>query len=79
MAKKKNDKVKISFVDSFSANEVTGSRVLLETPNHTILLDCGTRQSNNKVEDYKINSRKTKGFKPKDVDLIFITHSHLDI
>ena len=38
---KKDKKIKISFVDSFSAQEVTGSNVYVETPNHKILLDCG--------------------------------------
>ncbi len=39
MSKKKNDKIKISFVDSASAEDVTGSVVLVTTPNHKILLD----------------------------------------
>ena len=57
---KKDKKIKISFVDSFSAQEVTGSNVYVETPNHKILLDCGMHQSNDKKQDYLTNNRKTK-------------------
>ena len=77
MAKRKNE-IKVSFVDSMSANGVTGSNVYIETPNHKILLDCGMHQSNNKKEDYLINNRRTKEYKPKELDLIFISHQHAD-
>ena len=75
---KKDKKIKISFVDSFSAQEVTGSNVYVETPNHKILLDCGMHQSNDKKQDYLTNNRKTKEYRPKDIDLIFLTHTHQD-
>jgi metallo-beta-lactamase family protein len=35
-------------------------------------------QSNDKLADYKINNRKYKGFKAKDIDLIFLSHNHGD-
>ena len=60
---KKNDGIVISFVDSYSAVDVTGSNIFVETPNYKILLDCGLHQSNNKLDDYLINSRKPKGYK----------------
>ena len=76
--KKSKDGITISFVDSYSAIDVTGSNIFIETPNYKILLDCGLHQSNNKLDDYLINSRKTKEYKPKDLDFIFISHSHGD-
>lgn len=78
MSKKKNDKIKISFVDSASAEDVTGSVVLVTTPNHKILLDAGLAQSNDKYEDFLMNNRKYKEFKPKDLDFVFISHLHAD-
>lgn len=52
--------------------------VLVTTPNHKILLDAGFHQSNDRYEDYLVNNRRFKGFKPKDIDLIFVSHCHLD-
>ena len=77
MGKKLND-IKVSFVDSCSSEDVTGSNVYIETPRHKILLDCGLHQSNDVKEDYLVNNRKTKEYKPKDIDLIFISHNHID-
>ena len=54
---KDKDKTKVSFVDSMSAEEVTGSSILVETPNYKILLDCGFYQSNDKKKDYR-NARR---------------------
>lgn len=68
----------MSFVDSMSSEDVTGSNVFIKTPNYKILLDCGMYQSNDKKEDYLINNRKTKEYKPKELDYIFITHNHCD-
>ena len=68
MAKRKGE-VEISFVDSVSAEDVTGSSIYIKTPKHNILLDCGMHQSNSKLKDFLINRRKYKGFKPKDIDL----------
>ena len=77
MAKKKKD-IRISFVDSPSSEDVTGSMVLVTTPNHKILLDAGLHQSNDRYEDFLVNKRKYKEFKPKDLDFCFITHNHAD-
>ena len=76
MAKKEN--IKISFVDSMSAEDVTGSSILVETPNYKILLDCGFYQSNDKKEDFLINRRNPKEYKPKNLDFIFACHTHYD-
>lgn len=75
---KKKKEIKVSFVDSCSANDVTGSNIFISTPNHKILLDCGMHQSNDKKDDYLVNNRKTKEYKPKELDLIFISHNHAD-
>lgn len=77
IGKKKKD-IKISFVDEPASEDVTGSGVYIETPNHKILLDYGLAQSNDKYEDFLINNRKTKEFKPKDLDFIFVSHMHGD-
>ena len=78
MAKKKLKDIKVSFVDEYASEDVTGSGVLIETPNHKILLDYGLKQSNDKYEDFLANRRKPKEFKAKDVDLIFLSHQHSD-
>ena len=75
---KKKKEIKVSFVDSYSASDVTGSNIFILTPNHKILLDCGMHQSNDKKDDYLVNNRKTKEYKPKELDLIFISHNHAD-
>ena len=77
IGKKKKD-IKISFVDEPASEDVTGSGVYIETPNHKILLDHGLAQSNDKYEDFLINNRKTKEFKPKDLDFVFVSHMHGD-
>lgn len=75
---KKKEKVIISFVDSMSAENVTGSCVYVKTPNHNILIDCGMHQTNSKLKDFMMNRRKYKGFKPKDIDLVFVRENHAD-
>jgi metallo-beta-lactamase family protein len=77
LAKKKRD-IKVSFVDEPASEGVTGSGVYIETPNHKILLDYGLAQSNDKHEDFLVNNRKTKEFKAKELDLVFISHLHAD-
>lgn len=75
---KKRDGVVISFVDSMSAEDVTGSIVYVKTPNHNILLDCGAHQTNSKLKDFLVNRRRFKEFKAKDIDLVFIRENHAD-
>lgn len=52
--------------------------VYINTPHHKILVDVGFHQTNDRYEDYLVNNRNFKEFKPKDIDLIFISHVHLD-
>lgn len=75
---KKKDKITVSFIDECASEDVTGSGVYIQTPNHKILLDYGLHQTNDKYLDYKANTRKPKEFKVKDIDLVFITHLHAD-
>lgn len=63
MAKKKD--ISISFVDEYASEDVTGSGVYVKTPNHNILLDWGLHQSNDKYEDYLVNSKKPKNLNQK--------------
>lgn len=78
MAKKKKDKITVSFIDEPASEDVTGSMLFISTPNHNILLDAGLYQSNNRYHDFLVNNRKFHRFKPKDIDLIFFTHNHAD-
>ena len=75
---KKKDKITVSFVDEPASEDVTGSCVYVETPNHRLLLDFGLHQSNSKYEDFLVNNRKPTKFKAKDIDLVFISHLHGD-
>ena len=76
--KQKNKSIKISFVDEYAAENVTGSLVYIQTPHHKLLLDAGFVQSNDMEEDYRRNSRNFKEFKIKEIDYLFLTHTHGD-
>ena len=76
--KKKENNITVSFVDSNSAKDVTGSSILVKTPNHNILIECGLTQTNDKYEDFLVNNRKTKEYKAKDISLVFVCHNHGD-
>lgn len=75
---KKKDKITVSFVDEPASEDVTGSLVYISTPRHNICVDVGLHQTNDRMDDFKINNRKFREFKPKDIDLIFLTHNHGD-
>lgn len=81
MSKKKKDtynQITIDFADSFSSEQVTGSCICIKAGSHTIICDCGMAQSNSKKVDYMTNSTKFRGFKPKEVTEVFISHLHGD-
>lgn len=78
IAKKKKEAIKVSFVDSPSSEDVTGSLIFISTPNHKILVDAGLHQTNDRYEDFLVNNRKYKEFKSKEIDYIFLTHNHAD-
>ncbi len=65
----------MALFQSFGAAEtVTGSCHILKLSEITVMVDCGMYQGE-KVE--KLNY-KPFGFKPKDIDVLLITHAHLD-
>lgn len=75
----KNKKIELNFCGNNSC-DVTGSMLHIKTPDIQILVDCGIVQSgkaNSTLEMYKENTKKF-GFKPKELDYVFITHSHGD-
>ncbi|MGF6375003.1 metallo-beta-lactamase family protein [Clostridiales Family XIII bacterium PM5-7] len=61
-----------------SSHDVTGSCHLIRFKDYTILLDYGMYQTNDPIEDYKINKARHKDIKPKDIDYIFVSHIHAD-
>lgn len=73
----KSDSIKVDFIGQ-SADGVTGSCYLVNFGEKKILLDYGLFQSSNIVENYKINHARKKGFKPKEIDYIFISHANID-
>lgn len=60
--------MKVSVLSSGSKGNCT----YIETINHKILIDIGTSSL------YVEKSLKSIGVDPKDIDMIFITHSHID-
>lgn len=59
-----------------AAQEVTGSRHLLESPAlGRVLLDCGMHQGGDAVEREK---RDEFLFKPESIDAVILSHGHLD-
>ncbi len=57
------------------AGQVTGSCYLLESNEGKILIDCGLNQGDqfSNEENYE-----PFGFNPREIDAVFITHSHID-
>ena len=49
-----------------------GNSTYIETKNHKILVDIGTSSI------YVENSLKSIGVEPKDIDIVLITHAHVD-
>ncbi len=65
----------MAFIQSFGAAEVvTGSCHLLQLDSgQNIMIDCGMFQGQHEKENYE-----PFGFDPKEVDILLITHAHLD-
>lgn len=59
-----------------AAGTVTGSRTLLQTDKHKLLIDCGLFQGSK--SERKLNKLKMLPFKPSELDAIILTHGHLD-
>ena len=65
--------IKITFTGA--VGNVTGSRHLIETDNHKILLDCGLYQGRRK-DTYEINLNFP--FDPASIDSLILSHAHID-
>jgi metallo-beta-lactamase family protein len=57
-----------------AARQVTGSMHLLQTNNYTILIDCGLDYE----RDTWIEENEAFPFSPEDIDLVILTHAHID-
>lgn len=66
-------RVNIHFLGA--AGTVTGSKFLLETPWLNILIDCGMFQG---LKSLRELNWKAFAFPPVEIDLILLTHGHLD-
>lgn len=58
-----------------AAGEVTGSCYLLETPTATILVECGLFQGGRREAG---RNRRPFPFDPTGLDMVVITHAHID-
>ena len=67
------ENVKISFLGA--AGTVTGSKFLLETPWLNILVDCGFFQG---LKELRELNWKNISIPPGEIDLVLLTHGHLD-
>jgi len=67
----------VSFSDSMSSEDVTGSCISIEYLDKNILLECGLHQGKGIKEGYEINKRKFS-FKVKELDVIILFHNHID-
>jgi metallo-beta-lactamase family protein len=69
----KAEKISIQFLGA--AETVTGSKHLLKTPEVTILVDCGMYQG---LKALRLKNREKLPIDEKSIDLLLITHAHLD-
>jgi len=59
-----------------AAGTVTGSNYLIEHGNgKKIMVDCGLFQGGREIE---LRNWQDWGFDPKDIDILFLTHAHID-
>jgi metallo-beta-lactamase family protein len=65
--------MKLSFHGADRA--VTGSCHLLETANKKILIDCGMLQGSRELDE---ENAAPFGFEPREIDIVLLTHAHLD-
>ena len=65
--------IKIQFLGA--SGTVTGSKFLLETPEVNIMVDCGMFQG---LKELRILNWEPFPFPPDKIDVILLTHGHLD-
>ena len=66
-------KVRLKFLGA--ARSVTGSKYLLEIDNKKVLIDCGLFQGQ---KELRLRNWDRLPIDPKTIDLVVITHSHID-
>lgn len=66
-------KIKIKFAGG--AGTATGSNFILQIGKLNIMIDCGLYQGEKVSEDI---NRENFSYNPKNIDVLFITHGHLD-
>lgn len=57
-----------------AAQQVTGSMHLIETENYSILIDCGLDYE----KDTWLDENEQFPFMPSDIDVVILTHAHID-
>jgi metallo-beta-lactamase family protein len=57
-----------------AARQVTGSMHLLQVGEYKILVDCGLDYE----KDHNIQVNEDFGFRPEDIDVVILTHAHID-
>ena len=68
-----NGKAKLSFFGA--TGTVTGSRFLLESRDHKLLIDCGMFQG---PKENRLKNWDSFPFPPSDIQKILLTHAHID-
>jgi len=68
-----NSSVRLTFYGA--ASEVTGSKYLVESDKHKILVDCGLFQGR---KDLRLLNWEPPKFNVRELDAILITHAHID-
>ncbi len=69
--------IQIRFVGN-NSHDVTGSCIWIKTPHRQVLLECGLYQSTgNTLDMYNVNNAPFE-FKPKEIDYVFVNHTHID-
>src|ERR1700744_5272320 len=57
-----------------AARQVTGSMHLLEVGQYKILIDCGLDYE----KDHNVHLNENFLFRPEEIDLVVLTHAHID-
>src|SRR5579864_7385035 len=66
-------KMKLSFLGGTDA--VTGANFLLENEATKILIDCGLEEGDTKAHQF---NQAPFPYDPKEIDILLVTHSHID-